>query len=458
MSRVLLNLTKKSRTDDLLIGGSIESCDQSAVYEDQSALLVSDVRVVSSGGECELQARVRSDASRRPFLVLYRFPRGFEGFVSAENGDPFIPALLLPAMKAHEPLEITAPVSPTLLRSVDAIQRIYRSWDPALSEVKIKAPVREKPLQRAQERSRVGLFFSCGVDSYYSLLKNVQEHPADEETITDLIVVHGFDIDFGRRNSELFRALLTNSEKVAHDLKKNALPVATNLRDFGGRFVDWRALYYGAFLASIGLALENLFERIYIASAHSQAQFAERDRRGMLEGSHPMLDPLWSTECVSFVHDGSESRRIDKTRYISQFPIVLQTLRVCIIRSYGGGPYNCGLCLKCLRTMIGLHVAGALQKCTTLPHSLDVELLSNMWISDQNARGYLEELVKSLGSSEKDLAIRSDLQQLLSGASTIRRHILGTTTYLLSVYMPFALPAWNKAQRTLARPLTRNSQ
>jgi len=157
---------------------------------------------------------MRSDASRRPFLVLYRFPRGFEGFVSPENGDPFIPALLLPAMKAHEPLEITAPVSPTLLRSVDAIQRIYRSWDPALSEVKIKAPVREKPLQRVQQRSRVGLFFSCGVDSYYSLLKNVQEHPADEETITDLIVVHGFDIDFGTEQRALSCA--------AHQLRESS--------------------------------------------------------------------------------------------------------------------------------------------------------------------------------------------------------------------------------------------
>jgi len=408
-------------------------------------LLVSDFRVVSSGSECELQARVRSDASRRSFLVLYRFPRGFEGFVSAENGDPFIPALLLPAMKAHEPLEITAPVSPRLLRSVDAIQRIYRSWDPALSEVKIKAPVREKPLQRVQERSRVGLFFSCGVDSYYSLLKNVQDHPADEETITDLVVVHGFDITFGRRNTKLFPTLLANAEKAGREFNKNVFPVATNLKDYGDRFVGWRALYFGAFLASIGLALENAFERIYIASAHSYTQIVERDRRGMIEGSHPDLDPLWSTERESFIHDGCEAARIDKIRFISQFPIVLTTLRVCIIRSHGGGPYNCGSCHKCVRTMIALHTVGALQKCTTLPNSIDPKRLSSFWISDQNARSMLHDLVTSLGPSDTDLAIRSVLERSLSERSGMRRHFLSTMTYVLSVYAPSLLPAWNRA-------------
>ena len=419
-------------------------------------MLVSEVKIITSGASCELQASVRSDATGKPFLLRYLFPPGYERFISVENGDPFLAALLLPAMKSHEPLEIAASISPKLDHSVDAIQRIYKSWDQTLSKVNIKAPVC-KASSSAHNHSRHALFFSCGVDSYYSLLKNLQNHPIGKEAITDLVVVHGFDIAFGRRNTRMFDTLLANSKKVGREFHKNVLPVATNLRDFGDRFINWRALYFGAFLASIGLALESVFDRVYVASAHSYAQIAQRDRAGMIEGSHPDLDPLWSTERVSFVHDGCEATRLEKIGFITKFPIALQTLRVCIIDSYGGGLYNCGSCHKCLRTMIALHIIGALQKCSTLPNSIDLGRLSNTWISDPNARDMLQTLVRHLGSSETDLAIGSALEQVLSEKSRARRHFLGTTTYLLSLYTPFLLRPWNRVQHftTRSRPRTK---
>jgi hypothetical protein len=231
-----------------------------------------------------------------------------------------------------------------------------------LSEVKIKAPVREKPLQRAQERSRVGLFFSCGVDSYYSLLKNVQDHPADEETITDLIVVHGFDITFGRRNTKLFPTLLANAEKAGREFNKNVFPVATNLKDYGDKYVDWGALYHGAFLASAGLSIESVIDRIWIASSHSY-------RRMIPWGSHPDLDPLWSTERESFVHGGSEATRVEKIGFITKLPLAMETLHICTVRPYSGKVYNCGLCEKCLRTMVGLHIAWKRIRLALIPES-----------------------------------------------------------------------------------------
>ena len=44
-------------------------------------------------------------------LDQIRFPRAFEQVIDSKNGDPFLPALLLPAMKINETLEIPAPVS-----------------------------------------------------------------------------------------------------------------------------------------------------------------------------------------------------------------------------------------------------------------------------------------------------------------------------------------------------------
>jgi hypothetical protein len=406
-------------------------------------MLVSNIEVLPAGNECELRAQVKTHASRKPILIRYRFPRAFEQVIDSENGDPFLPALLLPAMKAHEALEIPAPVSARLLDSIPRIQSIYASWDKSLSRVPIEAPVRQDELSPADSSKSSGLFFSCGVDSFYSLLKNAREHLDDKDAITHLVVVDGFDTYFGRRNGRAYTRLLTNARRVGLGLGKEVLPVATNLRDFGSRFVDWRSLYYGAFLASIGLALRKYFKKIRIASAHSYTQFIAEQ---IIEGSHPMLDPQWSTESTSFVHDGSEARRLDKVRFISQFPIALQTLRVCFIHSYGEVPYNCGCCYKCLRTMIALHMTGMLPKSETFPHSLDPGLLRNLFISDTT---FIEELVDGLGFSETDSAIRSCLKEGLSGRSKMRRRIFHDITYALLTYLPSALPLWRTVQTVL---------
>ncbi len=265
----------------------------------------------------------------------------------------------------------------------------------------------------------------------------------DREAITHLIVVHGFDSWFEKR-SELFETIVGNANRIARELGKKVLPAATNLKDFGDRFVRWDTHYHGAFLASIALALENGFERVFIASSHNQDQLFPW-------GSHPILDPLWSTERLSFVHDGCEIRRVDKIRSISQAPIVLSTLRVCSVRSHIKSVYNCGSCEKCLRTMIGLHITGALQRCTTLPHSVDARLVRNIYVHDRNTRSFTDELVNSLGSSQMDLAIKSALQEGLSGerGPMARRRLVSIITQLLVMYLPALLPAWKKVQQAV---------
>lgn len=167
-------------------------------------MLVSDINLVPTGRQFELQAQVESNVAKKPFLLRYVFPRELEDFVSPENGDPFLAALLLPAITTRETLEIGAPVSPSLLGSVDELQTIYKSFNPKLSRVQAKALARRKQLSRNHQVSRIWLFFSCGVDSYYSILSRAGKRGQDEEAITDLIVGYGLDILYGKRNNEVF--------------------------------------------------------------------------------------------------------------------------------------------------------------------------------------------------------------------------------------------------------------
>jgi hypothetical protein len=375
-------------------------------------VIVSDIRVSSFKDWCELQAQVKSDHARKPFLLRYCYPRKLQEFLAVENGDPFLPAVLLPAMRTGETVEIPGYVSPRLLHATDKIQALYKSFDKSLSYAQIRAVSRgesSRPIHRALRR---GLFFSCGIDSYYSLFKNLTNHPQDEETITDLIPVRGFDISFAS-NPTVFHTMVANTRIVSRKLRKNTLPVATNVRELAVRLVDQASLYIGAAMASVALTLENVFQKVYVASSYSRDQLIPY-------GSHPGLDPLWSTEQLSIAHDTCETRRVDKARFIAQFPVVTDTLRTCTYRPFSASVYNCGICEKCLRTMVDLYVAGALHKCVTLPNFVDLRLLRRIPISG-DARSFIEELVACLGTSETDLAIRCALEDALSRSASLRR-------------------------------------
>lgn len=374
-------------------------------------MLVSGIKVIKRDTYCELQADVKFEThwvwGDDPFTLWYRFPVELGQYLDRENGDPFVAAFLAPAMVLGESLKIEAKVSPRLMRSAGEIQSLYQNWYPSLSEVQIEAPL-SSPQAIEQAGAATGLFFSLGADSFYSLLKNLRDHADDVDSITHLITVEGFDVYLWE--SERYPAVRSNFERVAQELGKSAVQVATNLRDFSDRVVDWVSLYHGAALASVGLSLQNLFTKMHIASTHTYKNLVPL-------GSHPLLDSLWSTELLSFIHDGCEANRLEKLSLIARTPIALETLRVCAI-SEESNVYNCGRCPKCLMTSAGLHILGALETCKTLPASVDVGLLRSILITNTTQRIYMQELLNGLGTSSEDKAIKAALEHCLARTET----------------------------------------
>jgi hypothetical protein len=326
--------------------------------------------------------------------------------VDAANGDAFVPALLAPAMVLGEDLQIDAEVDSTLLRQMDQAQRIMRCWQPKLAGVKIAPRAQVRRSARA-DGGREGLFFSMGVDSSYSLQKNVEAAAAGGRAIEELIVIEGCDMYLWE--SARFPALLRRITLVAEALGKEVLHVTTNLRDFSDQIADWVTLYYGGALASTALALGSHFRRVQIAAAQTYRELVP-------SGGHPLLDPLWSTGSTIFEHDGLEATRLDKIRFIARNPLLIRHLRVCAT-DHERDIYNCGECEKCLRTMIGLHVAGVLESCETLPHEIDPKKVRRLTVKNRVARGYMQALVEALGATRKDAAIKAALQHSLSQAA-----------------------------------------
>jgi hypothetical protein len=315
----------------------------------------------------------------------YQIWYAFSEPLNVQTGETFFAASLLPAMKVGQPLEIKAPVSAKLLTNAQRIQEIFHGWFPELKIIPIQA---QHCTLSAAGSPEVGAFFSGGVDSFYTLLKHQRE-------ITRIIYVHGLDIWL---KDEEFRQKVVNELRVIGDaLGKPLLEVETNLRDYSDLYVDWGFHANGAALASVAQLLAPQFHKVYIPSSHKYKDMFPW-------GSHPIVDPLWSTEQLDLVHDGCEASRVQKVASIAQSPVALSKLRVCYENLHSaneGNPdfYNCGSCEKCLRTMVNLHLVGGLNRCATFPHDLDFQALSRIVIADENTFSFVNENLEAATSA-----------------------------------------------------------
>jgi hypothetical protein len=348
---------------------------------------VLNIRRSRQAGVCEIGAEITFDTAREgPFHVWFRMPNEFVSEETVLQGDPFVAAMLPVAMACGEPLRVHGKVSESLFRSTPEIQDLYSRWEPLMSKIDVTADsvVADKA---ASASSEVGLFFSLGVDSFYSLLHN--DEPA-QKSITHLFLVRGFDIPLDAQYDRAFEATVAAAQTVANHYSKTLVAMATNLRQVADRFVPWDRIYHGAAMASVALATCGAVRRMYIASSRDSEHLRPW-------GSHPHLDPLWSTRITRFIHDEYEICRLEKVRYISRSKVALDSLRVCYQNRHGF--YNCGRCNKCLLTMVSLQIVGALSRCSTLPNQIDVETIAQSPFWKEN----IEALNNSAALQDSDL-------------------------------------------------------
>jgi len=324
-------------------------------------MLISQLEAIPSpSNKIQLSARVtykgRGTASE---VVWFEFNEGLLEQTS-RSGDPWLLALLPFAFVSHQPLQIELALDPILLNNVRHLMAIWSRWYPEFSPIPIEAS-REDQSPEAPSRSAV--FFSGGVDSFFTVLNQRahKDHPID-----DLLFVHGADIPI--RETGGFARAKASIAFASQAWNMRLLTVGTNLRSTRFRLADWGQLSHGALLGAVGLLFEGRYRQIYISSSWPQ---------GVLPpyGSHPDTDPLMSTSHTAFVHYGVWANRIQKITSISSEPIALDNLRVCWKNVDGS---NCGRCTKCLRTMAVLEILGKLEACTAFPsNQLDLNRLRN---------------------------------------------------------------------------------
>lgn len=250
-----------------------------------------------------------------------------------ERGDPFLAIGLLPAMASGQALDLRElpPVSSRLLEHLDQIQEIWAAWNPQLQRVDVRC----KSISECSPRSGTGQFFSGGVDALHAALC----HAADDER---LVFINGFDFELNDVDSARSEARL---ERLAGHLNRPIETVSTNWIRFSRHHRLARSTSHGGCLVAVAHLLAPA--EMTIASSNAWSRLTPW-------GTHPLLDPLWSSDTTTILHWGNHGTRVEKLALIARQPELLADLWVC--HENAGG--NCGRCDKCRRTRAILHVLG----------------------------------------------------------------------------------------------------
>jgi hypothetical protein len=282
-------------------------------------------------------------------LVWFEVPAR-HGTQLTQSGNLWLLGLLPLAMSLGERLRVDRPLDSVLFRNSKELMRIWHQWWPHLNPV----PIEPTGLLDGAPPS-AGLtasFFTAGVDSFFTVFDHDEQvrlraEPGRQE-IDDLLYVMGLDLLL--RQEEALRRKVANVNRLASELGKHLVVLATNLRDTKLSTVDYGKYSYGAALGAVGLLLERRYSQVLISSSQHRASCAPT-------GSCPETDPHMSTAGTRFVHYGDNFTRFEKTCRVAQSELALESLHVCW---RGESDTNCGQCEKCYRTMLALEVAGKL--------------------------------------------------------------------------------------------------
>lgn len=339
--------------------------------------------------------------------------------------EPFMAALAVPALHRRCDLRTELPTSPTLLRGLHRVQGTFRSWYPnEFVECAVHAPVRSDPIESGA--ARMGAFFSMGVDSFDTAIQHTGFPAPWNPPLTDLVLMRG--LEFPLEGSEGLVEVELAARDAATALGLNLIVGESNVRTLYP--ISWAQFHHGTALAATALTLSRRFGVFLIPSSVTPA-------RAQPWGGMPILEESCSTEWCRISTDASETSRADKVhRSIASHPVALRYLRICTANR--GGGFNCGCCAKCLRTMLLLEAAGALENAETLPRQLPADFwrsyTPNQTIGMEaalriaretggRARELIPHLERAIGRTRERNALRSwlEVSPLRGLLPTIRR-------------------------------------
>ena len=381
---------------------------------------IENLRTEKNGDRSRVAATVTwEDCDRPKQEVYFETDEAFSDGLSL-NPHAFLVGGILPAMRhGEERIFVDGEICPELRGGLITVMSWMKTWyySPDRKLVTIDSKTRSGKPMRNQERA--GWFFSGGIDSLGTLRNNRLNYPLDHPlSIKDGILIYGQNWESDDRPATFERAVEELSA-VTQDAGITLIPLYTNVRCLDEESEFFQYQFHGAVLAAVAHALAARLGVMVISSSSHIPNLSLRKRKHFSPwGSHPLIDPCYSSSDMKIRHEDLAMSRLDKVRLISQWDAGLQNIKVCP-PNYPGD--NCGVCEKCIRTELALLVLGVLDKTRAFPlDDLNEELVSRFRLKEDTVQFYLELLQPLTNIGRYDLVraiehIRKNSQKRESG-------------------------------------------
>jgi hypothetical protein len=349
-------------------------------------------------------AVVWEDCDRPAQEIYFGVPLEFGEYLSC-NAHAFILGSFLPAAYAGERrIAMNQAICPCLKEGLITALGQFREWDdPPARMPRIEAEGPSIPVLPDKGRG-AGCLLSGGIDSLAMLRVNRLMYPASHPNyIEHCIVVYGFDMGTGETRTshiEAFTRTVDSLSEVTQDAKAKLIPVYTNVKSLNDDLDFWMFQFHGAVLAAVAHALAPIVRSACIAGTFDTKHLTPG-------GSHPLIDPNYTSADLRIEHVGLRYSRFAKTQMVAEWEAGLNNIRVCtqIFSALKASSHamNCGKCEKCIRTMTALAAIGKLSDCRAFPaNDVSKELLGGVVIQRPYQRACYEELIEPLQAQGRD--------------------------------------------------------
>ncbi len=280
--------------------------------------------------------------------LYYETEKEYADYLTVELSDAFVVTLLLLAMQNGADIVCRGAVSERLhYQLTNYLLPVITDNIKQYQKIRIEAETKCLHFNGPA----VGTGLSCGVDSFYTVYKNLEHPEGSELRLTHLCFFNAGNN--GGRGGDVARTVFQNRRehfrKAAEEVGLKFLSCDCNINEF----LQQNHLATHTFRTlSMPLALQKLFHLYYFSSGFYATDFK-------VEFSHLahydiLTLPILSNENIRFCPVGNETTRMGKVEYIADFPVVQKYLHVCLDNKNTEDVKNCSRCSKCKRTMLEL--------------------------------------------------------------------------------------------------------